>query len=1105
MARSEMAPKLDHTFLQDWISLTACLCGLLFANVARAAGLTIERNGAEIRIGNTNCVPDNGNSYVGSAALAIASAELSAGAPIKLLSLDFGRIADSGSDTYARKIELNVGDETFLSDMASISANELVSGASRIVYSFASTQCMISVGEKYSIKFLDSDGNEMPKVRYKVGKDADSFISNVSFKVNGSVYCPLVQLVGYDANLLAEAESHVSSTYADGEWIYPHDLGVAGSNAYGMVICRSPVQHKIGTYRPPYVSASVLARLPSGVQGNMFHIKVENSADSHTVQVQSKGDGTFLLTYDGTGNTVSPKEYGRAALDETHVFTFTYSSTMGATLFQDGDKLAEDTGIKWTRNGTLNVAGSVSIGADADGVSPLQGLVLYAIDIYYDGRNADYAYRVFDVFDDVFRFADNGARTLGEKLKLFDVYDACGIVGRAILNGEEQDLEKTVSIVRLFGEDAMSGRGVVFRIGGINMSDGEMSLDVSPPVIAGNSLSVFAKTALGDRWRRVKVNPTGNAVSIAAGEFADFRFFQLRAEEGEMSEGYPVAESKAVGDSAGTDCKSSLTSSATGGDMTLLKIGLSGGESGDYAADAYGGIAFELFGVSRGVGATLATNGIAIAHAVVDDDGRVSFGALPRFADGTTLSLGVAVTNSAGMITTAGAGERAGVVAYSWKDGTTVNIDGGVTNVITLLANTPKMDGLGTNEKGRYRIPAVAKAANGLVVALYDCRYDNINDMPNTRIDPAGSFSFDGGNTWTSPAIQIDAQAGTSLGEMSNSMTDPCILYDKTGDRFWVMGITGCGLSKTAASSDVVLYTRGTGADDVWEPWTGGPEGNGRSVQQIALDSLTNVDETAMADASCIKGILQGPGHGFAQRNDGTDATGAVIVPKGSLVFPMQYFPDGTVTRTQNFALYSTDGGLSWRATKLTPKTTQEGRNCYAQEGCVVELDDGTWEYMAKYGEYDPNFDTAYEGDGSDDARKDSRLFFRTMDFKTWVFDGYHPSKSIRSQGSCLWLGDEIKKAHGGASRYASCFSTWGNYPAERRGGLKLFFGRDTSSEDGEPGITWDCGEIEIRHEHTSACSYNSMVMLDDWTLGVVFESHGHIYLRKVDLRTILH
>ena len=252
--------------------------------------------------------------------------------------------------------------------------------------------------------------------------------------------------------------------------------------------------------------------------------------------------------------------------------------------------------------------------------------------------------------------------------------------------------------------------------------------------------------------------------------------------------------------------------------------------------------------------------------------------------------------------------------------------------------------------------------------------------------------------------------------------------------------------------------------------------------------------------------ILQGPGHGFVQRQNGTNSTGIVIVPKGSLVFPMQYFPSGNTANTQNFALYSTNGGLSWAATDLTPTNTLAGKPCYAQEGCIVELDDGTWEYMSKYGRFDDqNFDSAYAGDASDDARYECRLFFRTRDFKTWTFDGYHPSKSVRSQGSCLWLGEKVKAANGGQSLYASCFSTWGSYAnSQRRGGLKLFFGRDTSSEGGQPGITWDRGEIEIRHEHTKACSYNSMAMLDDFTLGITFEACGHIYFRKVDVRPFL-
>jgi len=47
------------------------------------------------------------------------------------------------------------------------------------------------------------------------------------------------------------------------------------------------------------------------------------------------------------------------------------------------------------------------------------------------------------------------------------------------------------------------------------------------------------------------------------------------------------------------------------------------------------------------------------------------------------------------------------------------------------IANKPYDDGLAGASGGAYRIPAMAKSTNGVIVAVYDCRYNNAYDLPN--------------------------------------------------------------------------------------------------------------------------------------------------------------------------------------------------------------------------------------------------------------------------------------------------------------------------------------------------------------------------------------
>ena len=921
------------------------------------------------------------------------------------------------------------------------------------------------------------------------------------------------------------------STYGGGAWSLPADLELSGEHCLCMTTGSSAFKQDLSDMSTNSVAVSVLAELPATGSGVLFGIYVKSSSGSgNTVFAYADGESRCVsLGYDNT------TAYARSQkLDDyfgLHVWTMLYSNGKVARLYRDGVQVLDAGDGFYFSN--KKVSESICLGNDKNGGKPLRGLKIYAVhtdfsndDSIFDEQAKDNSITgVFGAFD----FMDGTEElSLPDRLDRFRLYAKCGTTSPARLNGEPVGVAKTVELVNLFGNGALSGDGVTFSIGGIDLDGGTLSMTVDPAVRPEHSLSVFGKGSLSERWRRLNASAGGSEVSVPPESFDECRFFQIRAEEGaKVAGGFAVDESSTVGDGEKTESYSSLTSSTVGGDTVLARISLAGGEDGDYAAEDYGRISFELRGVPEGTVVSLSTNGVDVAFAQVEGE-TVSFAELPRFSNGITLSLGVPMTNEAGLVSSTNLSEQAGVMSYVWGRGEVTNVVDGVTNVVTMLANRPFGDKMPDSESGGwYRIPAMAKATNGVVVALYDCRLKSSDDLDNA-IDWAESVSEDNGDTWSRPHIAVDVENATGTsGTREMNITDPCILYDPSSNRFWAVGMTGKGLKGTAASSDVVVYMRNAETNSVWQEWTG--KSGGRSVQQEALDGLTNVDASAIADVSAIKGILQGPGHGFAQRNDGTNSTGAVIVPKGSLVFPMQYFPKGTWTDTRNFALYSTNCGVSWAATALTPDKTPEppagregewiqNKDCYAQEGCVVELDDGSWEYMGKYGKYSANVanvDTAHGAASDDDAREDCRLFFRSRDFKTWEFDGYHPSKSVRSQGSCLWLGERVKNVQigekrAGASLYAACFSTWGNYGSldlagkrQRRGGLKVFFGRDTSSETDEPGIKWDCGEIEIRREHTDGCSYNSMVMFDDWTLGVLFESYGHIYLRKVDLRKV--
>lgn len=211
---------------------------------------------------------------------------------------------------------------------------------------------------------------------------------------------------------------------------------------------------------------------------------------------------------------------------------------------------------------------------------------------------------------------------------------------------------------------------------------------------------------------------------------------------------------------------------------------------------------------------------------------------------------------------------------------------------------------------------------------------------------------------------------------------------------------------------------------------------------------------------------------------------GRAGMPKGTLVFPVQAFVNGGTGDAQCCAAYSTDGGETWQTTGLTPKTLAQAPH-NAQENCVMELDDGSWLMMSKGGTW---------GSG-----KGKRLFFRTTDFKTWTQLADIPNV-IHVQGSCLRIGTGAD----GVGRYVLAHQL----DPDTRARLALVFGRDLTAanrEAGQEGVDWDLENPLVIHAGaTGGQGYVSLCLLDETTLGVLYEANNQIRFERIDLSPYL-
>ena len=204
----------------------------------------------------------------------------------------------------------------------------------------------------------------------------------------------------------------------------------------------------------------------------------------------------------------------------------------------------------------------------------------------------------------------------------------------------------------------------------------------------------------------------------------------------------------------------------------------------------------------------------------------------------------------------------------------------------------------GQNGYHTFRIPAIATAPDGTLIALAEARKYTSEDPGFGRqdIDLVCSRSVDNGATW-SPMIILE-----DPGELW-SAANPEMLVDRTNAKVWVFYIRG----RPGRSSE----TARPGTDDMVNlaRWS---SDNGRTWSEP-------IDLTAVArDMNDKTWRVSVPGPG-----------GAIQTSKGRLLVAMWKMP------FSDFAIFSDDHGQTWRRGQLVPGT-QGG-----DESQVVELNDG--------------------------------------------------------------------------------------------------------------------------------------------------------------------
>jgi sialidase-1 len=225
-----------------------------------------------------------------------------------------------------------------------------------------------------------------------------------------------------------------------------------------------------------------------------------------------------------------------------------------------------------------------------------------------------------------------------------------------------------------------------------------------------------------------------------------------------------------------------------------------------------------------------------------------------------------------------------------------------------------------------YRIPGLATANNGTLLAIYDVRRESARDLQGT-IDIGLSRSVDGGKTWLPMQVVLDMGESGGLPEKFNGVSDANILVDKNTGTIFIAGLWMHGVLNEQGK-----WIEGLKEDskDWNHQWKNKGSQPGFDVQQTAQFLIVKSDDHGKTWSKPVNITRQckqeewwlwapAPGQGITLRD-------------GTLVFPTQG-RDKTGRSFSNIT-YSKDGGATWHTSQRASKES-------TTENMAVELADG--------------------------------------------------------------------------------------------------------------------------------------------------------------------
>jgi sialidase-1 len=364
----------------------------------------------------------------------------------------------------------------------------------------------------------------------------------------------------------------------------------------------------------------------------------------------------------------------------------------------------------------------------------------------------------------------------------------------------------------------------------------------------------------------------------------------------------------------------------------------------------------------------------------------------------------------------------------------------------------------GQDKTDTYRIPGLITTNKGTLIAVYDNRYNNSKDLQED-IDIGMSRSTDGGQSWQPMRVIMDMGEYGGRSQRLNGTGDPCVLFDEKTNTIWVAALWMSG----ATEKDMLWWASKPGMK---------PEETGQfMVVKSTDDGLTwsqPINLTSQIKDQSWQLLLQGPGRG-------------ITMTDGTLVFPAQFKADlgtkaldGGQYTCHSTIVYSKDLGKTWQIGIGAKSNTTEAQ--------VVQLADGSLMLNMRD-----------DRNRADKGATNGRAVAITTDLgKTWTTHSTSNSALLESNCQASIISTELvingKKQH------------------------VLFFSNPNSKTDRshmtikaslDSGLTWpEIYQVELNAEN--GYGYSCMTMVDNQTIGIVYEGVKELYFQKIPVSDIL-